>query len=605
MRAVDHYHMRLLETPKTRSPQLGADLTSYNASGQRIKRTVNGVMTWQIYGFGGELLAEYPANGTATSPQKEYGYRNGELLITAEASLANRTNVALSANGATATASSYLGPPYNYYASYVNDGQRTAAHENIWLDNTYQSFPDWVEVDFNGTKTINEIDVVTQQDSNGNPVEPTLDMTFASYGATAFDVQYWNGASWVTVPNGSITGNNKVWRQFTFANITTSKVRVSVNSMVDNAFSRVVELEAWGEATGGSSANIHWLVADQLGTPRIILDQTGTLANVRRHDYLPFGEELVAPAGGRGTALGYEAGDGIRQQFTAKERDNETGLDFFEARYYASTQGRFTSIDPYNIVLEAQFATDTNKAQSQFRTYLSNPQRWARYTYALNNPLLYTDPQGEDVTIYYRPPTEGAGSVEDQGHILIYVRNDETGEERYFDYTADGSYSEGWGDVHLLKVDQQRIDQHASITIVTDAKQEQAIIEGIDKLVKNAPDFQLGVGAELSGTVSTCSSNSAKLLALGGINVAGAGVFEGPKDLWQSAFSQYGDRQANAAEPLKPNPNPMFPSIGKVNGFDNDPKVGRASRDYGHDPRGQARVAHRFKENRDITIKRR
>ena len=176
---------------------------------------------------------------------------------------------------------------------------------------------------------------------------------------------------------------------------------------------------------------------------------------------------------------------------------------------------------------------------------------------------------------------------------------------RYFDYTADGSYSEGWGDVHLLKVDQQRIDQHASLTIVTDAKQEQAIIDGIDKLVKNAPDFQLGVGAEISGTVSTCSSNSAKLLALGGINVGGAGAFEGPKDLWQSAFRQFGDREANAAEPLKPNPNPMFPPIGRVNGLDNDPKVGRASRDYGHDPRGQARVAQRFKENRDITIKRR
>lgn len=95
----------------------------------------------------------------------------------------------------------------------------------------------------------------------------------------------------------------------------------------------------------------------------------------------------------------------------------------------------------------------------------------------------------------------------------------------------------------------------------------------------------MGVGAEVNGTVSTCSYNSAKLLALAGINVAGAGPFEGPKDLWQSAFRQYGDREANAAEPLKPNPNPMFPPIGKVNGLDNAPHVGRASRDYGHDPR--------------------
>ncbi len=34
----------------------------------------------------------------------------------------------------------------------------------------------------------------------------------------------------------------------------------------------------------------------------MIMDQTGALANVKRHDYLPFGEELFAPSGGRTTA---------------------------------------------------------------------------------------------------------------------------------------------------------------------------------------------------------------------------------------------------------------------------------------------------------------
>ncbi|HEX2270746.1 MAG TPA: hypothetical protein VHH35_14465, partial [Pyrinomonadaceae bacterium] len=44
-----------------------------------------------------------------------------------------------------------------------------------------------------------------------------------------------------------------------------------------------------------------------------------------RHDYLPFGEELFAPAGGRSAAMGYSGGDAVRQQFTQKERDVETG----------------------------------------------------------------------------------------------------------------------------------------------------------------------------------------------------------------------------------------------------------------------------------------
>src|SRR6185369_1854594 len=58
----------------------------YDGDGKRIKRIVGTVETWQVYGLGGELLAEYPANGAPLTPQKEYGYRNGELLVTADAS---------------------------------------------------------------------------------------------------------------------------------------------------------------------------------------------------------------------------------------------------------------------------------------------------------------------------------------------------------------------------------------------------------------------------------------------------------------------------------------------------------------------------------------
>ena len=150
----------------------------------------------------------------------------------------------------------------------------------------------------------------------------------------AFDVQYWNGSSWVTIPGGSVTGNNKVWRKFTFSAITTNKIRVYINSVPD-AWSRVVEIQAFGTSAGGEK--VQWLVPDHLGTPRIIIDETGNRANVKHHDYLPFGEELFAGTGGRTAAFGY-TGDGVRQQFTSKERDAETGLDYFEARYYASVQ---------------------------------------------------------------------------------------------------------------------------------------------------------------------------------------------------------------------------------------------------------------------------
>jgi RHS repeat-associated protein len=66
--------------------------------------------------------------------------------------------------------------------------------------------------------------------------------------------------------------------------------------------------------------------------------------------------------------------------FTSKERDAETGLDFFGARYMSSAQGRFTSADPIGATV----------------LHLLNPQRWNMYAYAVNNPFAYTDPDGRD-----------------------------------------------------------------------------------------------------------------------------------------------------------------------------------------------------------------
>lgn len=280
---------------------------------------------------------------------------------------------------------------------------------------------------------------------------------------------------------------------------------------------------------------------------------------------------------------------------TSKERDNETGLDFFEARYYASMQGRFTSIDPYNIVMERQFATNTRKAESQFTVYLSNPQRWARYTYALNNPLLYTDPHGEDVTIYYRPAGDNTGSRDDSGHILIYVKNDETGESAYYDYIATGDYND-IGTTQLNGVNQERIDRHASITIETNASQEQAILEGIKSAQESSPDYSVNPTKALTHTESTCASNVIKLLSLGGINVGPSLMPQSPKAIWQSAFKQYGDFAGNQG--YLPPPNPLFPHSAPVtNGYDTNPQVDPKGREYGHDPRGQARVLDKNARN--------
>lgn len=160
-------------------------------------------------------------------------------------------NVASQANGGTATASTQFSG--SYPATAANDGTRNCATPNAYgAGSTWASssgaVPQWLEIDFNASYVIVEIDVITLRDDFSNTALPTLSDTFSSYGLQDFDVQYWNGSSWTTIQ--SVTGNNKVWRQFTFGAITTSKIRIYVNTGGPDGFSRLVELEAWTSAGG-------------------------------------------------------------------------------------------------------------------------------------------------------------------------------------------------------------------------------------------------------------------------------------------------------------------------------------------------------------------
>jgi RHS repeat-associated protein len=507
----------------------GSQSYRYSGSGLRVRRVVNGAEVWQVYDFGGALLAEYPANGAVANPQTEYGYRNGQLLITAD----GRTNVALAANGGVASASSaHTCCGFSVSGAINGNIQGPWGNGEGWNDATPNEVPDWFQVDFAGSKTIVEIDVFSLHDNYTEQNTPTEAQTFSLYGLINFDVQYWNGSAWTTISGGSVTGNNKVWRKFTFAPITTSKIRLWITGVPDS-WSRLVELQAWeagsgvanlalnkpatqsstgwdglaqrgvdgntdgnfwngsvthtafetqpwwqvdlqsvmtlqninvwnrtdccGEALtnfyvfvsdnpftandvtstqnqpgvstyyvagqggvpsmialnrtgryvrvqlggyerlsvaevqvfGSGGSKVQWLVSDQLGTPRLAVDQSGTLSSVKRHDYLPFGEEIgssqVGLIGGRTDRSGYVA-DNVRQKFTGYEFDAETGLNYAQARYQSSAQGRFTSVDP--------LGASAN---------IGDPQSFNRYSYVQNMPLTAVDPTGmalSDIGVY-------------------------------------------------------------------------------------------------------------------------------------------------------------------------------------------------------------
>ena len=67
----------------------------------------------------------------------------------------------------------------------------------------------------------------------------------------------------------------------------------------------------------------------------------------------------------------------------SKERDSETALDYFGARYFSSTQGRFTGVDPIGTNVSRQL----------------DPQQLNRYSLTRNNPLRYKDPDGRDLKV--------------------------------------------------------------------------------------------------------------------------------------------------------------------------------------------------------------
>jgi RHS repeat-associated protein len=100
-------------------------------------------------------------------------------------------------------------------------------------------------------------------------------------------------------------------------------------------------------------------------------------------------------------------------KFTGKERDAESGLDNFKARYFASSLGRFMTPDHYNVVLTRHGlevgGLSFEAATAFLDGYLGNPQNWNQYAYVRNNPLNFVDPTG-------------AASIPD-GHHLIPERN--------------------------------------------------------------------------------------------------------------------------------------------------------------------------------------
>jgi len=115
---------------------------------------------------------------------------------------------------------------------------------------------------------------------------------------------------------------------------------------------------------------LHFYLNDPLGTRRAQTDAAGVPEQTCLS--LPFGDQLNC-------AISTNAP--TEHHFTGKERDQESGLDYFGARYLSSTMGRFMSPDD---------GSDQNAL---------NPQSWNLYSYGRNNPLIGTDDDGRTYNV--------------------------------------------------------------------------------------------------------------------------------------------------------------------------------------------------------------
>ncbi|HEX7288579.1 MAG TPA: RHS repeat-associated core domain-containing protein [Candidatus Angelobacter sp.] len=119
-------------------------------------------------------------------------------------------------------------------------------------------------------------------------------------------------------------------------------------------------------ARRNSSNTVFYYFSDHLGTSRVIV-QSGQIAPCYDADFYPYGGERTPVA--NTCPQNYK--------FTGKERDAESGLDYFGARLYANQWGRFIQPDP-----------------SPLGIAIGDPQSWDLYSYVHNRPLNAVDKHG-------------------------------------------------------------------------------------------------------------------------------------------------------------------------------------------------------------------
>src|SRR6056297_42420 len=140
--------------------------------------------------------------------------------------------------------------------------------------------------------------------------------------------------------------------------------------------------------TDGTTETIRYQIDNHLGSASLELDQNA--ATISYEEYHPFG--TTSYRSGR-----YEVEVSLkRYKYVGKERDEETGLYYYGARYYASWIGRWTAVDP---ILKFHNGFMGNSEEDE-RNELIQFFKMTPYNYVENRPIISTDPAGRKPKVY-------------------------------------------------------------------------------------------------------------------------------------------------------------------------------------------------------------
>ena len=170
----------------------------------------------------------------------------------------------------------------------------------------------------------------------------------------------------------TLQSSNAIITSFQMDGVVGNSKTLSYIQMLDADNATVGKIENVNDENDSNDTYFYYL-KDHLGNIRItIKDNAGTAEVVSAQDYYPFG--MVMP----GRSFQSTTDEQNKFKYQGKERDLETGYDYFEARFYDSAIARFLQVDPH----------------AETYPYI-NP-----YQSMNNNPLFWTDPTGKDIIAF-------------------------------------------------------------------------------------------------------------------------------------------------------------------------------------------------------------